>query len=446
MKSDRPKALFEVCGAPMAELVGRAMQGAGADRPVVVIGVCGEEVQGALGEGYDYAWQREQRGTGHAAASASDALKDFDGPVFVAAGDVPLLTSDVFQQLLSRHDEAQAQCTLAVVELDDPTGYGRVIRDDSGRPVRIAEERDASEAERKIREVCVSVYCFDAKTLFRLLPSLSTDNAQGEQYLTDMVEAVAGSGGRVETCFFEEAWLFQGVNDRWQLAQAELALRQHILRRLCEDGVSVVDPATTYVAVDVEVGRDTVLEPMTSIGRGCKIGKNCRIGPSTTIRESTLGDRCVVLMSHLNGAWLENDVRCGPFANLRPGARLHSKSRVGNFVEVKNASLGVAASASHLAYLGDATIGASANIGAGTICCNFDGFQKNRTTIGENAFVGSNTTLIAPVSVGEGAIVAAGSVISHDVPPDSLAIARGQEVIKEQWASKWRRRKEAQSK
>ncbi len=444
MKSEMPKGLFPVCGVPMVELVGRAMKGAGVESPIIVIGHDGERVQEALGSSYRYVWQRDQLGTGHAAMMASGLLQDHRGPVLVAPGDAPLITAEALQELLNVHSSGNVQCTMAVTRMHDPTGYGRVLRDPRGKAQKIVEEKDASPRIRVIQEVCVSFYCFDGPSLFRLLPSLSTSNAQGEYYLTDMVEAIYNAGGVVETQSFHNPELLQGVNDRWQLAEASNILRRRILRSHCLNGVTIVDPDSTFISYDVEIGPDTVIEPNCSVSGGSRIGAECSIGPMTCISKSEVGDRCHILMSHVNGATIHDGVRVGPYANLRPGCDIGAGAKIGNFVEVKNSQIGERASMSHLSYVGDASVGADANIGAGTITCNFDGFTKSRTEIGANAFVGSNSTLVAPVSIGEGAVVAAGSVITSSVPADGLGIARERQEVKEEWAVKWRRRKQAE--
>jgi bifunctional UDP-N-acetylglucosamine pyrophosphorylase/glucosamine-1-phosphate N-acetyltransferase len=441
MKSDLPKTLHTVCDVPMAELVGRAFKEAGVERPVMVVGHRGELVVEALGDGYEYAWQREQLGTGHAAMSAEEALADYDGPVLVAPGDAPLLDPRYLRSLGEKQRETAAELVLATCIMNDPTGYGRLVYDAAGKVREIVEEKDATPEIKKLKEVCVSVYCFDARTLFRLLKTLKTDNAQGEYYLTDMIAAVYRSAARTVTMPVSDPTMLMGVNDRWQLASASKVLRERILKKHAQSGVTIVDPDTTYVGLDVEIGLDTVLEPMTCLRGKTKVGASCEIGPSTTLIDASIGDRCFVLMSQVKAGKMEDDTRCGPFANLRPGAHLHAGAKVGNFVEIKNSDIGENVSISHLTYVGDSSVGADTNIGAGTITCNYDGFKKNRTVIGKNAFVGSNTTLVAPVTVGDEAIVAAGSVITEDVPEGALGIGRERQTNKEQWARKWRAKK-----
>jgi bifunctional UDP-N-acetylglucosamine pyrophosphorylase/glucosamine-1-phosphate N-acetyltransferase len=443
MKSELPKVLHSVCGLPMVEHVGRAMRVAGVERPIVVVGHGGRLLREALGEdAYAYAEQAEQLGTGHAAAMAAPLLSGYDGPVIVTPGDTPLLTGEALSALVARHRETEAAITLATFRLEDPTGYGRVVRE-HGRPVRIVEHKDASGEERAIDEVNAGVYCIDARALVEVLPRLRADNALGEYYLTDVLALLAGDGARCVAVEWEDPSLMMGVNDRWQLAEAAGAMRARLLRAHALAGVTIIDPKTTYVHADVRIEADTVLEPMTSLEGRTMVGAGCVIGPSARVIDSVIEDECSVVMSLVVGAVMRSGSRCGPFAHLRPGAVLGERAKVGNFVEVKNATLGEGSSASHLTYLGDAEIGPRVNVGAGTITCNYDGFAKHRTVIEEGAFVGSNSTLVAPVTIGKDAIVGAGSVITDDVPEDSLGLGRARQENKHEWAKSWRRKRQS---
>lgn len=441
MKSKLPKGLHEVLGVPMVDLVGRAMREAGIERPILVVGYGGEMIEEALGEAYRYAWQREQLGTGHAAQMAAGRLPDGDGCVLVAPGDTPLLSGTVLRELVERHLETRAQCTVATAIVEDATGYGRVVRDHSGRVCGIVEHKDATAEEREIREVNASVYCFDAATLRSRLPDVSNDNAQGEYYLTDLLSAIYRDGGDVVAVTVADPAVLMGVNDRWQLAEAERALRERVNRSHALAGVTLVDPASTYIGVDVVIGLDTVIEPNTYLQGETVIGSGCRIGPQTKIANSRIGDGAKIYFSQVVDAAIGAGVKIGPFANIRPGADLRTGVKIGNFVEVKNATLGEGVAVSHLTYLGDAEIGARTNIGAGTITCNYDGIAKHRTTVGQDVFVGSNSTLVAPISIGDGALIAAGSVVTHHVPADALAIGRARQEVKESWVQSWRERK-----
>ncbi|HWD39591.1 MAG TPA: bifunctional UDP-N-acetylglucosamine diphosphorylase/glucosamine-1-phosphate N-acetyltransferase GlmU [Fimbriimonas sp.] len=442
MKSDLPKGLHKVAGVPMVELIGRAMKAAGIQRVVIVVGHRGELIQEALGDKYEYAWQDKQLGTGHAASMTRPLLVDHAGPLVIAPGDAPLLSKEVFEAILEEHKGVA--CTLAIATLEDPTGYGRVIRDDKGVPCRIVEEKDASPEQKKIKEVCTSLYCFDAQALFKGIKNLKNANAQGEYYLTDMVNILHGQGGKLQTFSTQDPGVLLGVNDRWQLSEAEKGMRMALLKKHAMDGVTLIDPDTTYIGLDVEIGVDTVIEPCTSILGATKIGSSCKIGPNTRIENSSIGESCTVLMSHLVRSTLGNEVKCGPFANLRPGTVLKDRVKIGNFVEVKNSSVGQETSISHLSYIGDAELGAETNIGAGTITCNYDGFVKSKTTIGDGVFVGSNSTLVAPITLEDGSFVAAGSTVTHSVPADGAAFGRARQETKEGWAEKWREKKRSQ--
>jgi len=441
MKSELPKGLHAVGGLPMVEIIARALAGAGVTNIALVVGYGADQIREALADRpYRYAEQTEQLGTGHAARMAESLFADFEGPILVTPGDTPLVDSEALKKLLAEHKESNALCTVATFTAPATEPYGRAVRDDAGRIKCIVESRDASPEERAITEMNSAVYCFDARTLFRILPTLKDDNDQREFYLTDVVRIIYEESQRTHLVHFDDPALFDGVNDRWQLAQAEAALRKRVLRRHALSGVTIVDPATTYIDQTVEIGADTVLLPGTMLVGDTQIGSGCRIGPNTRITDSRIGNQVEIVMSHLDRATMANHTRCGPFANLRPRAVIREGAKIGNFVEVKNAELGERSAVGHLAYIGDATVGAGSNIGAGVITANYDGFGKHLTTIGEGAFVGSNSTLIAPITVGNGAFVAAGSTISRDVRENALAIGRGTQVEKEGWAQRWRAR------
>jgi bifunctional UDP-N-acetylglucosamine pyrophosphorylase/glucosamine-1-phosphate N-acetyltransferase len=440
MKSELPKGLHTVCGVPIVELVARAMEGAGAAPVILVVGHGGEAIRSAFADRFAFAEQSEQHGTGHAVKCALPELESFQGDVLIGTGDSPLVTKEAMRALVARKCQTGADMVVGSCILDNPHGYGRVVRNEKG-VTAIVEHNDADRSQREIREINAAFYCVSADALRRFVPQLSNDNAKGEFYFTDIVALIAQSGGKVESVVFEDADLMRGVNDRWQLAEAAEILRKSILKKHAMNGVTIVDPNTTFVGVDVEIAEDTTVEPMTILEGFTRIGANTVIGPMTRIADCEIGSACTIFMSHLARASVGSGTRIGPYANIRPHTSLGEGVKIGNFVELKNAEVGAGTSLSHLTYVGDATLGADANIGAGTITCNYDGFAKHRTVVGDGAFVGSNSTLVAPVEIGAGAFVAAGSTITEDVPADSLAVARTRQVIKEGWAARWRNRK-----
>ncbi len=442
MKSDLPKVLHKVCGLPMVEHVVRALRGAGVERVVVVVGHGGEEVQKALGDSVEYAWQREQLGTGHAVRCATEALQDHDGPVVVASGDTPLVDTATMAALLQAH--GKRALTVATAFLDEPHGYGRIVRDADRKLTKIVEQKDATEEQARITEVNAGLYAFDGKTLFSLLPRLRNANAQGEYYLTDLVQMAAADGLAVGA-HIAGAALLQGVNDRWQLAEAEAVLRRTILKRHAINGVTLKDPATTYIEADVQIEADATLEPGCHLRGRTTVGAGARIGPNTVLENAQIGAGAKVQMSVVDGSSVGDGAKVGPYAHLRGGSKVGSEARIGNFVELKNAELGERVAAAHLTYLGDASVGARTNVGAGTITCNYDGFAKHRTTIGAGVFVGSQSTLVAPLTLGDGAMIAAGSVITSDLGPGDAGFGRARQETKEGWATRFRDRKRAQS-
>lgn len=436
MQSRLPKMLHPLCGIPMTAHVIRACRAAGVARVVVVIGHAADEVRAGLGEDVEYAYQAKQQGTGDAVRSAHALLHGWNGTILALAGDVPLLGAESLRELIELQQRSQAVAALLTAQLDDPTGYGRILRDSGDRVVGIVEQKNATSAQKAIKEWNPSIYAFDGPALWSALEQVKRNPLTGEFYLTDTIGLLAEQQGEIEGLLLADAQDALGVNNRVELAQAAAILRGRLLRALMLAGVTVTDPANTYVDVDVEVGQDTVIEPNTFLYRGTRIGKDGNIGPLTRIENSTLGDDVRVVASQIVGSVLEDGVKVGPFANLRPGTHLGPGVKIGDFVEVKNAVFGARAQASHLAYIGDAEVGAGTNIGAGTITCNYDGYRKHRTIIGENAFIGSNSTLIAPVTIGDRAFVAAASSVPCDVPEDALLISRPLPTIKEGWAAR----------
>lgn len=446
MRSELLKVLHPVAGRPMVEHVLRAAEAAGIARCIVVVGHQGERVQAALGDRAEYAWQTEQRGTGHAVMAASHLLSGVAGDVVVLYGDNPLLDGPTIRGLVEEHRRSGADATALTAIMPDPSGLGRIVRDRSGHFVRVVEDKDATPAEREIREAMSGVFCFRLPGLLEQLGRLTPDNAQGELYLVDVLHRWQAAGGRVAIHVAADHRVVIGPNTRQGLAEAESVMRQRVLERLMEQGVTVVDPASTFVHDPVEVGQDTVLEPFTFLWGKTRIGRRCRIGPGARIVDSIVADDVMVDASVVERSEIGEAARVGPFAHLRPGSRIGPRAEVGNFVETKQAILGEGVKAHHHSYLGDVTIGERANVGAGVVTVNYDGVMKHRTEIGPAAFIGCNVNLVAPISIGGGSYVAAGSTVNQDVPPDSLAIARQRQVNKEGYARRLLGRREHSTK
>jgi bifunctional UDP-N-acetylglucosamine pyrophosphorylase/glucosamine-1-phosphate N-acetyltransferase len=442
MNSELPKVLHRVSGITMVGHVLRALEGIQVARTVVVIGHGAEQVREELGDGYVYAVQDPPKGTGDAVRVGLAALGDWDGPVIVGYGDTPLLTTKVFADLVATQQSHDAAVVAATIRLYNPTGYGRIIRDGDS-VLAVVEEKNASPEQRQIREVNAGTYCFDGRDLARIVPQFTNDNPQGEYLLTDSIELGRALGRAVVAAEFADASIFEGVNDRWALALAEKAMRTRINRRHALAGITIIDPDATYIGPDVVIGNDAVIHPQTYLEGATTIGAKSKIGPSTKIVDSIIGEDCRVHFSRVEDSEVHDGAKVGPFASLRNRAIVGRGVKIGNFVEVKNSTLADRVSAAHLTYIGDATVGEHTNIGAGTITCNYDGFQKHRTTIGAEVFVGSQSTLVAPVTIGDGAMVAAGSVITKDVAADAAGFGRARQENKEQWAAE-RRKKKAQ--
>lgn len=442
MRSERAKVLHPVAGRPMIQKVQSVLREAGFHHQVVVVGHQADEVARAArevaGVTVRIARQPQPRGTADAVVQGVGALEQVtEGQLLVAYGDTPLLQAETVERLVRTHQETGALCTLLTARLSDPTGYGRILRDQAGRCLAVVEEPDATPEQRAIDEINAGLYLFDLNGLRQVLPQIGAENRQQEYYLTDAVASFAARG-RVATVQVEDPDEILGINDRIQLARAEKILRRRTLEHWMAQGVTVVDPATTFVDEEVQLGQDTVLLPFTFLEGPTTIGRGCRIGPNARVVASHLGDDVEVQMAVLLEAEVGNGCRIGPFAYLRPGSRLADQVKVGDFVEIKNSRIGTGSKVPHLSYVGDATVGAGVNLGAGTITCNYDGQRKHPTTIGDGAFIGSHTSLVAPLTVGDGAYVAAGSVITKRVPPDALAIARGRQRNVERWAARRR--------
>ena len=434
-KSERSKLLHRLLGRPLGEYALRAVLALEPERSYMIIGHDAEEARKTFARpGLTFIEQKEQLGTGHALMIARAELERCSSPTLVVmVGDAPLLRTETLAHLIQAHEKARAAATVLSVRLGDPSGYGRVVR--SGQRVRaIVEEKAATAAQKKIREINSGILCFSRPRLLKHLGKLSAGNPQKEYLLTEIVEILSRQHEKVSAVSASDPQEVLGVNNRAELARIERTLRLAKLDRLMLDGVTVADPQVTYVEEGVEVGADTVLEPGVSLRGATRIGRNCQIQMCSTVADSILGDRVTVRQSSLIvGCEVSSDAVIGPFAHLRDGAVIESNARIGNFVEVKKSRVGRGTKASHLTYLGDATLGSNVNVGAGTVTCNYDGEKKNPTLIEDGCFIGSGSMLVAPVRIGKGSYVAAGSTITEDVPPESLGMGRARQVNKEGW-------------
>jgi len=437
MKSNLAKVLHKLDSRPLIAHVCRTAADLKPNRILVVVGHQASEVQVAVEQelGKDQAsfiYQAEQRGTGDAVLSARDALAEAGSTVLILSGDVPMVRAETLRSLLAEHNTKDSSCTILTIRLENPTGYGRIVRDEGGSFLRITEQKDASEEERRIREVNSGIYCFDSAKLLKALSQVRPANSQGEYYLTDVPFILQSEGKRVGLYHHHDAREVSGVNTRAELAEFENLLRRGTIRRLMlEDGVTFIDPSHAYVSSQAKIGRDCVIHPDVHIQGNCVIGEACELHQGSRIVNSRLGarvtvkDHCVILDSEI-----ADDCAIGPFAHLRMNAHLQESAVVGNFVEVKKSTLGRGSKSMHLTYLGDATIGDKTNIGAGTVTCNYDGKQKHPTVIEDNVKIGSDTMLVAPVRVGHGSVTGAGSVVTEDVPPNSLVVGAPAKVKK----------------
>jgi len=441
MKSALPKVLHPLLGRTLVGHVLATAAEVAAERTVVVIGHGADRVSAHLTEIAPHATavlQAEQHGTGHAVRVALDALPEVSGTVVVLNGDVPLLRRETLAGLLRAHESGGAAATVLTAEVADPGGLGRIVRAPDGGLERIVEERDATDEQRAIREVNAGIYAFDGRLLGAALSKLSTDNDQGEEYLTDVLGVLAGAGEPVAAHVAVDAEETLGCNDRAELAGLRRRLRDRVNGDWMRAGVTILDPATTWIDVTASVGRDAVIDQNTQLLGGTEVAEGARVGPDTTLIDTVVGEDAVVVRAHAVGAWIGPAVSVGPYASLRPGTRLAPKAKVGTFVETKNAEVGEGSKVPHLTYVGDATIGEHTNIGAATVFVNYDGVAKHRTVIGSHARTGADNMFVAPVEVGDGAYTAAGSVITADVPPGALGVARGQQRNVDGWVAKRR--------
>ncbi|MGP3957405.1 bifunctional UDP-N-acetylglucosamine diphosphorylase/glucosamine-1-phosphate N-acetyltransferase GlmU [Nonomuraea sp. 3N208] len=436
MKSQTPKVLHELCGRALVDHMLAAARDLGPERLIVVIGHALEQVGGHLAATSPDARavvQQEQRGTGHAVRTVLEEVGTISGTVLVTYGDVPLLRTQTLAALLERHAADGNAVTVLTAEVPDPTGYGRIIRDQSGAVLEIVEEKDATPEQRALKEMNSGIYAFDGELLADAVKRVSTDNAQGEEYLTDVLSILRGDGHRVGACVAGDHVEVEGVNDRVQLAAARKVLNQRLLEDHMRAGVTIIDPASTWIDVGVRIAPDAVIHPGTQLHGDTVIETGAEVGPATTLTGTRVGERAVVRNAVCDSAEIGPEASVGPYAYLRPGTVLGHKSKAGTFVEMKNAKVGDRSKVPHLTYAGDATIGEDANIGAATVFVNYDGVNKHHTTVGDGVFVGCDTMLVAPVTVNDGAYTAAGSVIVDEVPPGAMGVARARQRNVEKW-------------
>ena len=438
MKSKLPKVLHKIGGKPMLQHVLDAADAAGAARKVVVVGHEAELVEAMVGEQAQMALQAEQLGTGHAVMQTEAVLKDFCGTVMIICGDTPLLEAAELKKFYEGHVASQAAATVLTAFMDDPAGYGRIIRDADGNVLGIVEEKDAVLEQKAIKEINTGIYCVEAPLLFEVLAILTCDNAQGEYYLTDVLAKLNAMGKKVGGVATADSDMIMGINSRRQLAEAENIMRQRILNKLMDDGVTIMDPASTFIEKGVEIGQDTVIYPYTWLEGTTKIGEDCQIGPNVRLTNVRIGNTAELQFVYGHDCEVQDNVVIGPYVHLRPYTVIGDNVKIGNFVEVKNSHVGTGSKLPHLSYIGDSDIGSSVNIGCGCITVNYDGKKKHRTIIEDNAFVGCNSNMVAPVTIGAGAYIGAGSTITKDVPGDDLGIARAKQKNIEGWAAKYR--------
>ena len=432
MKSNGSKVLHKVLGKSLVEYPIIASEQVGVKEICLIVGHKAEDVKAALGDRVCYAMQEEQLGTGHAVMQANDFIADAD-EVMILCGDTPLITAETLNEMLHFHRENGNSATVLSTFMADPTGYGRIVRNKDGQLVKIVEQKDASEEEKLINEINGGIYTFDGKLLRYALSKLTNNNVQGEYYLTDTIEILLGEGYKVDAIATQESDDIAGVNSRIQLAGVTKVMKQRINEKHMANGVTFIDPENTYIEPDVVIGKDTIIEPGCMIQGNTTIGENCRIGYNTKLTNMTIKDGVDIECSVLTDSFVDEGTHVGPFAYVRPHSHIGKNIKVGDFVEVKNATIGDGTKIAHLTYIGDADVGEKVNFGCGTVVVNYDGEKKHRTTIGDHAFIGCNTNLVSPVVVEDNAYTAAGSTITNTVPANSLAIARARQGNKENW-------------
>lgn len=439
MKSSTSKVLHEIFHKPLVYYPIEAARYAGAQEVCLVVGHKSEEVMKTFGDTVKYALQAERLGTGHAVMQAMDFIGD-EGEILVLYGDTPLITAQTIEKMLAFHRKKKNAVTVLSALVDDPTGYGRIVRDESKHFVKIVEQKDATDEEKRITEINGGMYVFEAKHLKSALSKITNNNKQQEYYLTDTIEILLHEGYNVDAIAIMNPDDILGVNSREQLAQATTIMKQRINRKHMDNGVTLIDPHHTYIDPEVEIGQDTVIEPGCIIEGNTSIGENCIIGYNTKIRNCKIGNSVAIESSMLIDSQIDEGCHIGPFAYIRPNSHIGAKVKIGDFVEIKNATIGEGTKVSHLTYIGDADVGCDVNFGCGTVVVNYDGEKKHRTTIKDHAFIGCNTNLVSPVVIEENVYTAAGSTITQDVPKNSLAIARARQENKPEWVTKKRQK------
>lgn len=436
MQSKLYKVLHKVCDRTMVELVLDSLSDLEMQEVITVVGHGAERVKEVLGDRTRFVLQAEQLGTAHAVKVAKDELKDKDGTTIVMYGDTPLIRPETINSMLDHHENTNAKATVLTAIADDPFAYGRIIRDVNGKLVKIVEEKDATEQEKKIKEINSGIYCFDNKLLFEMLEKVKNDNKQGEYYLPDVLGLIREQKEIIETYLCDDFDETFGVNDRVALAYAENVMRNRINTKHMFAGVTLVDPTNTYIAPNAVIGRDTTIYPNVTIKSNTVIGEDCQIKPNSYLENVKIGNGVKVLSSTISDSKIGDYTSVGPYAHIRNNCELGEHVRVGNFVELKNTTYGDGSKTAHLSYLGDAEIGSNTNIGCGTITVNYDGKNKYKTKIGNDAFIGCNSNLIAPLEIGDGAVVAAGTTVTENAPDDALVIARVKQENKMGYAKK----------
>lgn len=436
MKSKMPKVLHKVCGKPLSKWVIDASKAAGADKVCAVVGHKAETVKEVLGDVCEFALQAEQKGTGHAVMQAIDVIKNSNGEVVILNGDTPLITAETINKAIEYHKNNGNQATVITAILDDATGYGRIVRDNDGSVLKIVEQKDASEEEKKINEVNSGMYVFDAQSLVYALDKITPNNAQGEYYLTDTLEILLSAGKKIGGYAISDNDEIRGINDRVQLNEAEKIMQKRINEYHMRNGVTMRNPESVYIEDGVEIGNDTEICQNVTIKSGTKIGSDCVIGSGSMLDRAVIHDGVDVLSSVILESEVDEGTHVGPFAYIRPNCHVGKEVKVGDFVELKNSNIDDGTKISHLTYIGDSDVGKRVNFGCGTVTCNYDGKKKYRTTIGDDCFVGCNTNFVSPINVGDGVYIAAGSTITEDIPENSLSIARARQVNKEGWKDK----------